>query len=66
MAAWLAYLKSRLILPQEKGPDGEPTATRWHPVALAAAAAGCHARRFHPADGRERLTATCSAAIPRP
>src|SRR5690242_1442332 len=26
MAAWLAYLKSRLILPQEKGPDGEPTA----------------------------------------
>ena len=23
MAAWLAYLKSRLILPQEKGPDGE-------------------------------------------
>ena len=25
MAAWLAYLKSRLILPQEKGPDGEPT-----------------------------------------
>jgi segregation and condensation protein A len=26
MAAWLAYLKSRLILPQEQGPDGEPTA----------------------------------------
>ena len=26
MAAWLAYLKSRLILPQEKGPNGEPTA----------------------------------------
>src|ERR1700749_4405079 len=26
MAAWLAYLNSRLILPQEKGPDGEPTA----------------------------------------
>src|ERR1700734_2157573 len=26
MAAWLAYLKSRLIPPQEKGPDGEPTA----------------------------------------
>jgi segregation and condensation protein A len=26
MAAWLAYLKSRLILPQEKGADGEPTA----------------------------------------
>lgn len=26
MAAWLAYLKSRLILPQEKTPDGEPTA----------------------------------------
>ena len=26
MAAWLAYLKSRLILPQEKSPDGEPTA----------------------------------------
>ncbi len=26
MAAWLAYLKSRLILPQERGPDGEPTA----------------------------------------
>ncbi len=25
MAAWLAYLKSRLVLPQEKGPDGEPT-----------------------------------------
>ncbi|HVV26728.1 MAG TPA: ScpA family protein [Rhizomicrobium sp.] len=26
MAAWLAYLKSRLILPQEKTPEGEPTA----------------------------------------
>jgi segregation and condensation protein A len=26
MAAWLAFLKSRLVLPQEKGPDGEPTA----------------------------------------
>jgi len=26
MAAWLAYLKSRLVLPQEKGADGEPTA----------------------------------------
>jgi segregation and condensation protein A len=26
MAAWLAYLKSRLVLPQEKTPDGEPTA----------------------------------------
>lgn len=26
MAAWLAYLKSRLILPQEKSPEGEPTA----------------------------------------
>ncbi|MES2471976.1 MAG: ScpA family protein [Pseudomonadota bacterium] len=26
MAAWLAYLKSRLILPQEKGSDGEPSA----------------------------------------
>lgn len=26
MAAWLAYLKSRLILPQPQGVDGEPTA----------------------------------------
>jgi len=26
MAAWLAYLKSRLILPQEKGSAGEPSA----------------------------------------
>jgi segregation and condensation protein A len=26
MAAWLAYLKSRLVLPQERGPDGEPSA----------------------------------------
>ena len=26
MAAWLAYLKSRLILPQPQGEDGEPTA----------------------------------------
>src|SRR5256885_15856730 len=26
MATWLAYLKSRLILPQEKDPDGEPSA----------------------------------------
>lgn len=25
MAAWLAYLKSRLLLPQEEGEDGEPT-----------------------------------------
>lgn len=25
MAAWLAYLKSRLILPQPEGADGEPT-----------------------------------------
>src|SRR5215475_9822032 len=26
MAAWLAYLKSKLILPQPPGIDGEPTA----------------------------------------
>src|ERR1700761_7269149 len=26
MAAWLAFLKSRLVLPQEKGSDGEPSA----------------------------------------
>src|ERR1700759_4047445 len=26
MAAWLAYLKSRLILPQEKVKEGEPSA----------------------------------------
>ena len=26
MAAWLAYLKSRLVLPQERAPDGEPSA----------------------------------------
>jgi segregation and condensation protein A len=26
MAAWLAYLKSRLVLPQEKSQDGEPSA----------------------------------------
>jgi segregation and condensation protein A len=26
MAAWLAYLKSRLVLPQEKAADGEPSA----------------------------------------
>src|ERR1700677_1646232 len=26
MAAWLAYLKSRLILPQQKTPEGEPSA----------------------------------------
>src|ERR1700744_5469369 len=26
MAAWLAYLKSRLVLPQEKATDGEPSA----------------------------------------
>ncbi len=26
MAAWLAYLKSRLLLPQPPGADGEPTA----------------------------------------
>lgn len=26
MAAWLAYLKSRLILPREETPDGQPTA----------------------------------------
>src|ERR1700744_4229787 len=26
MAAWLAYLKSRLVLPQEKSSDGEPSA----------------------------------------
>ena len=51
MAAWLAYLKSRLILPQEKGPDGEPTADematrlRWRLQRLDAM------RRLHPADG---------------
>src|SRR5882762_6143163 len=26
MAAWLAYLKSKLILPQPEGEDGDPTA----------------------------------------
>ncbi len=42
MAAWLAYLKSRLILPQPPGADGEPTADematrlRWRLERLAA------------------------------
>ena len=44
MAAWLAYLKSRLLLPQPAAADGEPTARRiGGPSALAAAAAGGHA-----------------------
>ena len=29
MAAWLAYLKSRLVLPQEKGPRANPPPTKW-------------------------------------
>ena len=37
MAAWLAYLKSRLVLPQEKTPEGEPAPTKWPP----ACAGGC-------------------------
>ncbi len=37
MAAWLAYLKSRLILPQEKGPMANPPPTKWRP----ACAGGC-------------------------
>ena len=32
MAAWLAYLKSRLVLPQEKGPGRRAHApTKWRP-----------------------------------
>src|SRR5476649_727131 len=31
MAAWLAYLKSRLVLPQEKGPEGDPPADELAP-----------------------------------
>ena len=56
MAAWLAYLKSRLVLPQEKGPDGEPTADemaarlRWRLQRLDAMRAAA-ARLM----GRERL-----------
>ena len=47
MAAWLAYLKSRLVLPQEKGPDGEPTADE-----MATRLRWRHdARRRHPPDG---------------
>ncbi len=69
MAAWLAYLKSRLILPQEKGPDGEPTADematrlRWRLQRLDAMRAA--STRLM---GRESVwTATCSAAaIPKP
>jgi segregation and condensation protein A len=56
MAAWLAYLKSRLVLPQEKGPNGEPTADematrlRWRLQRLDAMRAAA-ARLM----GRERL-----------
>src|SRR3984885_4332644 len=56
MAAWLAYLKSRLVLPQEKGPDGEPTADematrlRWRLQRLDAMPAAAT-----PLMGRERL-----------
>jgi hypothetical protein len=52
MAAWLAYLKSRLILPQEKNPDGRTQRRRnGDPPALAVAAPGRDARRLDPADG---------------
>src|SRR3984957_21178368 len=56
MAAWLAYLKSRLVLPQEKGPGGEPpademaTRLRWRLQRLDAMRAS--ATRLM---GRERL-----------
>src|ERR1700704_60847 len=56
MAAWLAYLKSRLILPQEQSPDGEPTADematrlRWRLQRLDAMRAAST-----PLMGRERL-----------
>ena len=56
MAAWLAYLKSRLVLPQEKGPEGEPsvdemaTRLRWRLQRLDAMRAA--ATRLM---GRERL-----------
>ena len=52
MAAWLAYLKSRLILPQEKGAGRRAHGRRnGDAAALAPAAAGCHARSGDPADG---------------
>ena len=52
MAAWLAYLKSRLILPQPQSADGEADRRRnGHAPALAAAAAGSDARGRGPADG---------------
>src|SRR5580704_730861 len=56
MAAWLAYLKSRLVLPQERAPEGEPTADematrlRWRLQRLDAMRAAA-ARLM----GRERL-----------
>ena len=56
MAAWLAYLKSRLVLPQAKRARANPPPTKWPRLALAAAAARCHARaRATRLMGRERL-----------
>ena len=37
MAAWLAYLKSRLVLPQEKARTANPPPTKWR----RACAGGC-------------------------
>ena len=49
MAAWLAYLKSRLILPQEKGAGWRADRRRnGDAAALAAAAAGRDARGRRP------------------
>ena len=62
MAAWLAYLKSCLLLP--KDPEADPSAEETGAAAAAAAAAARRdARRRRAADGpRPASAATCSCA----
>ena len=64
MAAWLAYLKSCLLLPKEAGVDPEPRGAGDAAAAAAAAAAG-DARGRRPADRRatgSAATSSCGGA----
>jgi segregation and condensation protein A len=55
MAAWLAYLKSKLLLPREASTADHPRARNWRRAGLPPEAARGHAQRGRHADDAARL-----------
>ena len=64
MAAWLAYLKSRLVLPQEKAPGGEASASWNHACRLEVWLGTMSTMSRRPASCRAVARVSNSASVP--